>query len=192
MTAAEELDKLKKLHESGTITDEQYERAKARLLEEGGDEVRDADERADDRRDDERRPRRRRDRYDDEYDDDDYDRRPSPRARQKKSREWCMMLHLSLLAGHVVAFGGIIAPIVIWQTQKAEYPEIDVHGKNAVNWLITWVLYMIVSVILCFVFVGIPLVIVGAVLGIVFPIIAGLKANEGIVWKYPMAIPFLK
>src|SRR5437762_1899551 len=109
MTVAEELDKLRKLHESGTITDEQYERAKAKLLDEERDGERD---REDDRRDeereerDERRPRRR-DRRDDYDDEDDYDRRPSPRARRKKAREMCMILHLSLLAGHVVAFGGI-------------------------------------------------------------------------------------
>jgi uncharacterized Tic20 family protein len=214
MSAAEELDKLKKLHADGTITDEQYERARAKLLEEeearereGHEAGRDHEtgrpaepteraepakpaEREVDEEREERRPRRRRHRAPDE--DEDYDRRPSPRARRKQVREWCMFLHLSLLAGHAVALGGIIAPIVIWQTKKDDMPEIDEHGKNAVNWLITWVLYMVVSLALVFVFVGIPLLIVGGVLGVVFPIIAAMKANEGEVWKYPLAIQFLK
>lgn len=206
MSVADELEQLRKLHADGTITDEQYERAKAKLLEESGapeaelasDEPREEstsaerkerdDEREEEEEREERRPRRRRER---DYD-DDYERRPARRLTRKQAREWCMLLHLSLLAGHVVAFGGIVAPIVIWQTKKDEIPEIDVHGKNAMNWLITWILYMIVSAVLCFVFVGIPLVIVGAVLGIVFPIIAGIKASEGIVWRYPLAIPFLR
>ena len=88
--------------------------------------------------------------------------------------------------------GGIIAPIVIWQVKKDEIPEIDVHGRNAMNWLITWVIYMAISVVLAFVIIGIPLLIIGGIAGVVFPIIAGLKANEGKVWKYPLAIPFLK
>jgi uncharacterized protein len=29
-------------------------------------------------------------------------------------------------------------------------------------------------------------------LGIIFPVIGGIKANDGIVWKYPLSIPFLK
>jgi uncharacterized Tic20 family protein len=103
-----------------------------------------------------------------------------------------MALHLSLLAGHTVALGGIIAPLLIWQLKRKEYPELDAHGRNAVNWLISWVLFMAISVVLCFVFIGIPLLIVGAVLGVVFPVIAGLKANRGEVWEYPLAIRFLK
>jgi len=201
MSVADELDKLKKLYDTGTITDEQYERARARLLDEERDardeepeegereparkkrkdEERDEDEREEP---EERRPRRRRR-------DDDEDRL-SPSERRKKVREWCMLLHLSLLAGHMVALGGIIAPIVIWQTKKDEFPEIDVHGKNAMNWLITWIIYMALSVVLAFVVIGIPLLIIGGIAGIVFPIIAGVKANEGKVWKYPLAIPFLK
>jgi uncharacterized Tic20 family protein len=185
MSAADELNKLKKLHDDRTITDEQYERAKAKLLDEEEARGEDEDER------EERRPRRRRDRAEDDDEEDEYALRRR-RARRKKVREWCMILHLSLLAGHVVALGGIIAPIVIWQAKKDEMPELDEHGKNAMNWLITWVLYMAVSLVLAFVVVGIPLLIVGGVLGVVFPILAAVKANEGQVWKYPLAIPFLK
>jgi uncharacterized Tic20 family protein len=30
------------------------------------------------------------------------------------------------------------------------------------------------------------------IIGIVFPIIGGIKANNGEVWKYPLSIPFFK
>jgi len=30
------------------------------------------------------------------------------------------------------------------------------------------------------------------VIGVVFPIIGGIKANNGQLWKYPLSIPFLK
>lgn len=171
MSVDEELDKLQKLRDAGTITDEQFERARAKLLD-GEPEGR--SER------DERRPRRR-----DEP--DEYDRRP-----RKKVREWSMILHLSLFAGHIVPGGGIVAPIVIWQTQKDEMPEIDAHGKNAVNWIISFIIYMIVSAILCLVFIGFVLLPIVLVLNVVFPIIAAVKANEGEVWKYPLSIPFFK
>ena len=186
MSVAEELDKLKKMRDDGTITDEQYERAKAKVLDEGasGADLPLADEVKEER--DERRPRRR----DRDEDEDEYER--SPRLRKKKVREWCMLVHLSLLAGHMVPLAGLIAPIVIWQVKKDEMPEIDEHGKNAINWLISFVIYMAISAVLVLVIVGIVLLIVVGILGIVFPIIAGLKANEGKVWKYPLAIPFFK
>ncbi len=194
MTAAEELDKLKKLRDDGTITDEQYERARAKLEEEGmpvADYV--EPEPAPPARDDarpERKPRRRN--RDDDDDDGDYEDRLSPRARRKKVRELSMFLHLSLFAGHIVPFGGIIVPIVLWQTQKEKYPELDVHGKNAVNWIITSVLGFCLFVPLSFVFVGIPFLIALVILNVVFPILAAIKANEGVVWKYPLAITFVK
>jgi uncharacterized Tic20 family protein len=103
-----------------------------------------------------------------------------------------MLLHLSLFAGHTIPLGGIIAPIVIWQVKKDEMPEVDEHGKNAVNWVLSFLLYALLCVPLVFVIVGIPLLIVLAVLNVVFPIIAAVKANEGRVWRYPLAIPFFK
>ncbi len=185
MGVAEELDKLKRMRDDGTITEEQYERAVAELEEERAESRvrrRDRDEGEADEYE-ERRPRRRSRR--DEVEE------LSPRELKKKSREWAMVLHLSLLAGHSVPLGGIIAPIILWQMKKDELPNIDEHGKNAVNWMISSILYLIISLALCFVFVGFALLPVVSVLMIVFPIIAAVKASEGRVWKYPLAIPFL-
>lgn len=172
MSVDDELDKLKKLHDDGTITDEQLERAKAKLLDEEADT---------DRGSEERRPRRR--------DDEDDGGRISKQERD--TRQWALFLHLSLLAGHAVPMGGIIAPILIWQIKKEELPEIDVHGKNAVNWIISLIIYLVVCVPLCFVLVGFALLAILGVLAVVFPIIAAMKANEGETWRYPLSITFL-
>jgi uncharacterized Tic20 family protein len=183
MSVAEELEKLKKLRDEGTITDEQYERARAKLLEEHAEEAGGKPVAAE-LAEGENRPRRRRR---DSEDEEDYFDRP---RREKQAREWCMVLHLSLFAGHTVPLGGIIAPIVIWQTQKEKMPEIDEHGKNAVNWVISNILYVLICIPLCFVFVGFALLILLAALNVIFPVIAAMKANEGRAWKYPLAIPF--
>lgn len=102
-----------------------------------------------------------------------------------------MALHFSVLAGYVVPLAGLIVPILIWQLKKADLPGLDEHGKNAVNWIISHIVYAIVCVILCFACgIGIPLLVALGIVALIFPIIAGIKANEGEVWKYPMAIPF--
>ena len=107
-------------------------------------------------------------------------------------RQWAMFLHLSQLAGFVVPLAGWVLPIVIWQMKKAEIPGLDAHGKVVANWLISEVIYLTVAVILMFVLIGIPILIVLGIIGVGFPIIGGIKANNGKLWKYPLSIPFLK
>ena len=105
-------------------------------------------------------------------------------------RQWALILHLSQFAGYLIPFAGWIAPIVIWQVKKTDIPELDAHGKVVGNWILSMLIYCAVSGILFFVIIGIPLLIMFALLGIIFPIIGALKADNGIVWKYPMSIPF--
>jgi uncharacterized Tic20 family protein len=166
MSLTVELDKLKKLHDDGTITDEQYERAKAKLLEDPlptADEIPDEPERVDPRADDE-----------------------------QEARQWSMLLHLSQLANVVAPPAGIVVPILIWQMKKDVLPRLDAHGKEAVNWIISSTIYLVVGAVLSLVLVGIPLLLAAIVAGIAFPIIAALKANKGELWRYPCNIRFIK
>ena len=109
----------------------------------------------------------------------------------KEARQWAMMLHLSQLAGFAIPFGGLILPILIWQLKKEEMPELDVHGRIVMNWIISETIYTIISIVLIFVVVGFFLFIPLAIIAIVFPIMGAVKANEGQTWKYPLSINFL-
>jgi len=116
---------------------------------------------------------------------------PDKSARELQCRQWAMFLHFSLLAGFVVPLAGLVAPVIIWQIKKTEYPELDVHGKIAANWILSLIVYAVVSALLILVLVGIPLLIALGVLAVVFPIVGGIKANNGETWKYPLSIQFL-
>lgn len=109
-----------------------------------------------------------------------------------EQRQMGMFLHLSQLANVFLFPIGVILPIVLWQTQKDKMPALDAHGKMAVNWMISMTIYMIISIILMIVLIGILTAVVVAILGIVFPIIGGIKANNGELWQYPLTIKFLK
>jgi len=111
---------------------------------------------------------------------------------ETQTRQTALLLHLSLLAGFIIPLAGLIAPILIWQMKKDELPLIDAHGKNAVNWIVSSLIYGVVCFILCFLLIGIPLSIALGVLSIVFPIMAAIKGNKGEVWKYPLAISFFR
>lgn len=110
---------------------------------------------------------------------------------EKAVRQWCMFMHLSQFAGYAIPFAGIIAPIVMWRTRASESEEIDEHGRMIVNAMLSFFCYWITAIILCFVVIGIPLVFVLGIASIAFPIIGAIKADEGVLWRYPLVIPFL-
>jgi uncharacterized Tic20 family protein len=109
---------------------------------------------------------------------------------QQQVGQWALFLHLSQLAGFIIPLAGWVAPILIWQLKKQEMPALDPHGKVVVNWILSELIYGTVCFILFFVVIGIPLLIVLLMLGIIFPIIGAIKADNGEVWQYPLSIRF--
>lgn len=105
---------------------------------------------------------------------------------------YLMLMHLSQLVGFAAPVLGLLAPILMWALNKDKHPEVDAQGKIILNWIISVFIYAIVSVLLCFILVGIPILLALLVLDIVFPIMGAVKANDGIRWKYPLSIPFFK
>jgi hypothetical protein len=115
---------------------------------------------------------------------------PGP-AGDKDLKLWSMLLHLSVLAGFVVPFAGLIVPIVIYMLKKDELPGLQPHFYVVVNWIISVVIYAVVCTILVFIVIGIFLFWALALLALVFPIIGAIKANDGEVWNYPLSIPIM-
>ena len=107
-------------------------------------------------------------------------------------RQMGLFLHLSQLANVILFPLGIIVPVILWQTQKEKMPALDAHGKMVVNWMISCTIYAIVSFVLMFVLIGFLTILAVLILGIVFPIIGAVKANNGELWSYPLTIKFLK
>ena len=109
---------------------------------------------------------------------------------QQRANFWAMIIHLSTLAIFVIPLVGIVTPIVIWQIKKEALPSVDQHGKMVTNWLISSLIYWVGCIALSIIFIGIPLMFVLMVLFVIFAIIGGLKAQEGILWEYPLTIKF--
>lgn len=105
---------------------------------------------------------------------------------------FCMLMHLSQLLNIILPFVGVIMPIVMWATNRDKSPIIDDHGKVIVNWLISATIYSIISTLLIAIGIGVLLLLALGICSLVFAIIGGLKANDGVVWQYPLSIRFLK
>ena len=120
-------------------------------------------------------------------------------AVSQEDRTMGMACHLSAFAGLLIPFGNIIGPLIVWQVKKKDSAFVDDQGKEALNFQITVtiaaVAATIVGLLLMFVLIGIvvlPLLVL-AVLAytVIFTIIAGIKANGGERYRYPINIRML-
>ena len=109
------------------------------------------------------------------------------------ANQWAMILHLSQLAGMIVPGVGLAAPIIIWQLKKEQFPELNPHGMMVTNWIISLLIYYVVAIIIARITcVGILLLVPLSIVAVVFAILGGLKARDGVLWKYPLSLTFLK
>lgn len=110
-------------------------------------------------------------------------------------KTWALIAH----------FGGIlgfIPPLIAFLVKKNESPTIRAHAVAALNFQIvvtaTWVLLNIINVCGAFflpsaVYWLISLAATGAwIVGVVFAVIAGLKANQGQLYRYPIQVQLVK
>lgn len=120
-----------------------------------------------------------------------------------EERQWAMFAHLSALLGGILtgAVGGLgvfIGPLVIWLIKKETMPFVDDQGKEALNFNITIGIIAVGLVILSILTFGIGLLLaipVGLVVGLgwlVFTIIAAIKSNEGVAYRYPLCLRLVK
>jgi uncharacterized Tic20 family protein len=113
-------------------------------------------------------------------------------ALSKDAKTFGMLCHLIAFAGLVIPLGNIIGPLVIWLLKKDQFEFVDDQGKESLNFQISVIIYAIISTILIIVVLGIFLLIALVIFAIVMMIIASIRTNEGIRYRYPMTIRFLK
>ena len=107
-------------------------------------------------------------------------------------RNWSMLCHLSAFAGFFFPFGGIIGPLICWLTRKDESEWVNLNGRNALNFQLSILLYIVLAIPLVFIIVGIPIIAILSVLKVICIIIASVKAPKGELFKYPLSIPFIQ
>ena len=152
----EDLKILDELREKGSITEEEFQQEKAKVL---------AD------------------------DNSRYSRTQRSPLFGMTQNSYLMLMHLSLFVGLFTLFVGVVIPIVLWLINKENNVEVDRHGKNILNLIISYAIY---GVALTITIIGIPLLLVLLVILIVVVIKASVKASNGEYWEYPLTIKFFK
>jgi uncharacterized protein len=100
---------------------------------------------------------------------------------------------MAMLA-HMLGIVGFLGPLIIWLIKKDDEPFVDDQGKEALNFQITVIFAYLATFVLSCVTLGFgsPLLFGVVVANIVFSIIAGLKANEGEAYRYPLVLRLIK
>jgi uncharacterized protein len=114
---------------------------------------------------------------------EDYRNRCSEHDRE--ARKWAMLIHLALFFNFLFPCLGFVTQLYIWQLKQNEFPELDEHGKNAINWFLSSLFFCVLT--FGFLTPG-SLILFG--MGSIFAIIAALYANDDVLWDYPFAIRF--
>lgn len=124
---------------------------------------------------------------------------PPTGAPTAEEKQWAMFAHFSALLGVLV--GGwlsFLGPLIIWQIKKDTMPFVADQAKEALNfnitvsaiilmlWIVTFVTLFLASIL------TFPLMFVIGVAALIFVIIAGIKANEGVAYRYPFAVRLVK
>lgn len=121
-----------------------------------------------------------------------------------EERQWAMFAHLSALVGGILtsgwagSIGCFIGPLIIWLAKKDTMAFVDDQGKEALNFNITVGLVFLALLVLSVVTLGIGLIIaipgwiIVGIAWLVFTIIAAIKANEGVAYRYPLTLRLIK
>jgi len=109
-----------------------------------------------------------------------------------QERQWALICHLSGLCGYIFPFGNLIAPIIIWSMKKDEMPMVNEHGKEVINFQISYTIWAMIASLFIILLIGIPLLLAIVVLQVIFIIIGAIKADSGELYRYPLTIRFIK
>ena len=102
-----------------------------------------------------------------------------------------MLCHLSAFSGFLIPFGQLIGPLAIWLVKKEEMPFVDQQGKESLNFQITITIGFLICMPLIFIIIGFFLLWLLIIFDIAMIVIACIKSNEGIRYRYPISIRLL-
>ena len=110
----------------------------------------------------------------------------------RDERTWAMLCHMSAYSGYLTGLGFILGPLIVWLIKKDIYPLANDQGKESLNFQISCFIYYVVSAALCIILIGIPILVAVAFFHLIMPLVAGIRANDGEAYRYPLTIRIIQ
>lgn len=105
-------------------------------------------------------------------------------------RNWAVAAHLTSFVAAYVALG-FLGPLVVLLVQGDKSPYVRAHAVEALNFNLTWLIYILVSALLVVILVGIALLAVVGIAYAVLVVLAAVAAADGRTYRYPLTIRFI-
>lgn len=88
-------------------------------------------------------------------------------------------------------FFPLLGPLIIWLIKKNESDFIDYHGREYLNFFISYTVYGVIGFILVLLLIGFLILPVLGFLAVVFTIIGAVKAFDGVRYRIPFIFRIL-
>jgi uncharacterized Tic20 family protein len=117
-----------------------------------------------------------------------------PTTLSSDERTWALIGHLSAFSAFVTLIGGILGPLIVWLVKRDTLPFAAAQAKEALNFNITVAIAFVALGVFTIMTFGIGVVLawpIGVALFIawvVLTIVAAVKANEGVAYRYPFTL----
>jgi uncharacterized Tic20 family protein len=122
-------------------------------------------------------------------------------ASPSQARDIVVWTHLSALVG-LLGVPSPLGPLVLWLAKRESHPFIDAQGKEALNFNLSALLYIVVLFVFGFIFTVltlgfglfllVPAFIAAMAAWVVLVIVAAVKASKGELFRYPLTIRFVR
>jgi len=121
-----------------------------------------------------------------------------------EQRQWALFAHLSILVGGALtggwgfSIGCFLGPLIIWIIKKDTMPFVNDQAKEALNFAITISIIGFALLMITIMSLGIgailtiPLLLFVGIGALILVIIAAVKANEGVHYRYPLSFRLVK
>src|SRR5438552_2059878 len=107
-----------------------------------------------------------------------------PSELTSEEKMWAMFCHLSTLLSYFAAGMTFIGPLVCWLMKKDTSRFVDENGKEALNFQLNILVYTLIGIATICLVVGIFILAAVHIYNVVCVIIAGIKANQGEMFRY--------
>ena len=126
-----------------------------------------------------------------------FGRIPSPTMATPATSEeklWGLFLHLGGALGSFTNYfgipgGNLLVPLTIWLIKKDESAFLNDQGKEVLNFQLCIFIVSLACIVTCIL---IPVAWALGVVALILGIVGGVKANEGVAYRYPFNFRLIK
>ena len=108
-----------------------------------------------------------------------------------QERLWGMLAHLLSFVAAYIALG-FLAPLIVLLVFGQRSAYVRAHAVESLNFNLSWLLYAIVGVLLIFIGIGILILIALGIAYVILIVVASIRANNGVFYRYPLTIRFVR